>query len=98
MATSAASGQSLSDRIDHVMQQRTTAQKNNSSRAALLGAVFTPMSACSSTDTPARDAIKYIETVLGVRHRGRYSDDKAGEGIDPETPITLNATDRRPSP
>jgi len=94
VATSAASGQSLSDRIDHVMQQRTAAQKNNNSRAALLGALLYTDVSVQFQETPARDALKYLETVLGVTIVGRFSDDKTGEGIDPDAPITLNSSDR----
>ncbi len=43
--------------------------------------------------TPAREVFKHLKTVLGLRIIGRYSDDKVGHGIDPETPITLDVTD-----
>ncbi len=44
-------------------------------------------------ETPAREVFKYLKTVLGMPIIGRYSDDKVGHGIDPDTPITLDATD-----
>ena len=45
-------------------------------------------------EVPAREAIEYLRAVLGINILGRYRDDKAGFGIDPETPITLHADDR----
>jgi len=44
-------------------------------------------------ETPAREVFKHLKIVLGVPIIGRYSDDKVGHGIDPETPITLAVTD-----
>ncbi len=44
-------------------------------------------------ETPAREVFKHLNVVLGLRIVGRYSDDKVGHGIDPDTPITLDATD-----
>ena len=43
--------------------------------------------------TPAREVFKHLNTVLGLPIIGRYSDDKVGHGIDPDTPITLDAKD-----
>ncbi len=43
--------------------------------------------------TPAREVFKHLKTVLGLPIIGRYSDDKVGHGIDPDTPITLDVTD-----
>jgi hypothetical protein len=43
--------------------------------------------------TPAREVFQHLKTVLGVPIVGRYSDDKVGYGIDPETPITLDVSD-----
>jgi hypothetical protein len=36
---------------------------------------------------------QHLKTVLAVPIVGRYSDDKVGYGIDPETPITLDVSD-----
>ena len=44
-------------------------------------------------ETPAREVFKHLKIVLGVPIIGRYSDDKVGHGIDPDTPITLDARD-----
>ncbi len=43
--------------------------------------------------TPVREVFKHLKIVLGLPIIGRYSDDKVGHGIDPDTPITLDATD-----
>lgn len=92
IASSSASAQNLSERINHVMQQRTQAQNTNATRAQLLGTLLYTDITVEFNETPARDAIKYLQTVLGIPIVGRFSDDRTGAGIDPETPITLNAT------
>jgi len=43
--------------------------------------------------TAARTVIEYVATALGINLIGRYADDPAGHGIDPETPITLDVKD-----
>ena len=91
---SAASAQNLSERINHVMQQRTVAESHNTSKSAILGTLLYTDISVQFQDTKARDAFNYLQTVLGITIVGRYSDDKVGTGIDPETPITLNATDQ----
>ncbi len=45
------------------------------------------------SNTPVREVFKHLKIVLGLPIIGRYSDDKVGHGIDPDTPITLDATD-----
>jgi uncharacterized membrane protein YgcG len=89
-----AAAQSLSDRINHVMQQKTKAQNTNASKARMLGMLLYTDISVQFDQTPARDAIKYLQTVLGITIIGRYSDDRAGVGIDPETPITIDVTDK----
>jgi hypothetical protein len=39
--------------------------------------------------TPARDVFKSLGSELGITIIGRYSDDRLGYGIDPQTPITF---------
>jgi uncharacterized membrane protein YgcG len=94
LITSTAQAQNLSERIDHVMQQRAKAQANGGSKAELLGSLLYTDITVQFNETPARDAMKYLQTVVGVPIVARYSDDKSGNGagIDPETPITLDAT------
>ncbi len=84
--------QNLSDRIDHVMQQRTRAQANNSSKSHLLSTLLYTDVSVQFNETPLRDVMKYLETVLGINLSPRYSDDRNanGEGMDPDAPITLN--------
>ena len=94
MVGSTAFGQSLSDRIEHVMQKRAQAQRRDSSRANILGVLLYTDITVQLQETPARDAINYLETVLGINIIGRYSDDKVGFGIDPDTPITLDVVDK----
>jgi uncharacterized membrane protein YgcG len=42
---------------------------------------------------PAREVIVHLQQMLGIQIVGRYSDDRVGHGIDPETPITLGVTE-----
>ncbi|MHC4446472.1 MAG: hypothetical protein ACYSXF_01515 [Planctomycetota bacterium] len=94
MVGSTALGQSLSDRIDHVMQKRAQAQRRDSSKAHMLSVLLYTDITVQLQETPARDALSYLQTVLGINIIGRYSDDKVGFGIDPETPITLDVVDK----
>jgi hypothetical protein len=94
MVGSTAFGQSLSDRIDHVMQKRAQAQRRDSSKAHMLSVLLYTDITVQLQETPARDALSYLQTVLGINIIGRYSDDKVGFGIDPETPITLDVVDK----
>ncbi len=94
MAGSTAFGQSLSDRIEHVMQKRAQAQRRDSSKAHMLSVLLYTDITVQLQETPARDAISYLQTVLGINIIGRYSDDKVGFGIDPETTITLDVVDK----
>jgi hypothetical protein len=91
---SPALGQSLSDRIDYVMQQRSQAQPRGSTRAHLLSVLLYTDITVQFQETPAREAFNYLQTLLGIHIVGRYSDDRIGFGIDPETPITLEVVDR----
>jgi hypothetical protein len=47
----------------------------------------------SFDETPARDAIEHLPSVLGLPVIGRFSDDELGYGIDPDLPITLTLKD-----
>lgn len=93
LASSAPSAlaQNLSERIDHVMRTRAAAQANNSSGAAMLGALLYTDVTVRFDETTAREAINYLAKLLNISIVGRFSDDKTGNGIDPQTPITLNA-------
>jgi len=89
-----AHGQSLEDRIQYVMQQRAQQQAQNQSKAEMLGALLYTDLTVRFDDTPVRDAINYIADSLGITLIGRYSDDRVGRGIDPETGITLDVTNK----
>src|SRR5438477_3105078 len=89
-------GQNLSDRIDRVLQDRAKAQSNNSTKAQLLGTLLYTDITVQFSEQPARDVIKYLQTVLGINLAARYNDDKNanGNGIDPDTKITLDVTNK----
>jgi uncharacterized membrane protein YgcG len=90
LATTAGDGfaQSLSDRINHVQEQR--ARQQTLTKGELLGALVYTDITVNFDETPLRDAVKYIESVIGVPIVGRYNDDRTGEGMDPEVVITLD--------
>jgi uncharacterized membrane protein YgcG len=94
LIASQAQAQNLKDRIDHVMQERSTAEANNTSKAGMLGALLYSDVSVQFQETPTRDAINYLQTVLGINLVGRYNDDKTGAGLDPEAPITLNMSEK----
>jgi hypothetical protein len=76
------------------MQKRAQAQRRDSSKAHMLSVLLYTDITVQLQETPARDALSYLQTVLGINIIGRYSDDKVGFGIDPETPITLDVVDK----
>src|SRR5262245_23501907 len=95
IACSSAGAQNLQDRIDYVMQQRAAADRaRNDSKAHMLGVLLYNDISVQFQDTSLRDAINYLQTVLGINIVARYNDDKTGMGLDPEAKINLNATDR----
>ncbi len=91
---SAGLGQSLAERIAHVQQKRMDAERNNTSKASMLGALLYTDISVDFKDTSARDAINYIKTQLGIDIVGRFNDDKVGTGIDPSTEINLKVEDK----
>ena len=91
-----ASAQSLSERLQGVAEQKRSAAAHNTSKAAMLGALMYTDITCDFKATRAREAIDYVGNALGVSLVGRYSSDKAGNGIDPEAEITLKA-ERKPA-
>jgi hypothetical protein len=92
LASTAASGQSLSDRIAEVAKQREAEARRDTSQGALLGALLYTDISVNFDETPARDAFAYVKELLGVDLVVRYNDDRSGFGIDPDTPISLEAT------
>ncbi|MHC4108300.1 MAG: hypothetical protein ACYSTY_09480, partial [Planctomycetota bacterium] len=94
MAAAPAFGQSLEDRMNQVMQRRAAQQASSTSKAHMLSVLLYTDIAVTFTETPARDAFSYLQTLLGIPIIGRYSDDRIGFGIDPDTPITLDVVDK----
>jgi hypothetical protein len=86
--------QSLTERAGLVMQQRTAAESQMATKSQLLSVLLYTDVTVQFKETHARDAFSYLKTILGVPIVGRYSDDRTGEGIDPEAPITLDIADR----
>lgn len=94
LLASPAFGQSLSDRTRHVMEQRAKAESKNESKGRLLSVLLYRDITVRFVDTPARDAINHLKTVLGINIIGRYSDDRTGMGINPETPINIDVVEK----
>ena len=70
-------GQSLSDRINYVMQQRAEAQTRSMTMGQMLSVLTYTDITVSFPETPARETFNYLQTVLGIPIIGRFSDDKA---------------------
>lgn len=88
------SGQTLSERIALVKKERArqvaaARSEGLSSRASLLQVLLYKDLSVEFEQTPAREVFDFMRTALGINLIGRYSDDAAGHGIDPQTPITL---------
>ncbi|MHC5023808.1 MAG: hypothetical protein ACYTGG_07840 [Planctomycetota bacterium] len=92
-----AAGQSLSDRIAEIRRQEARGQqypqRKLTQRGRILQALLHTPVTVSFDQTPAREAFKFLGTVLDVNIVARYLDDNAGHGIDPDTPITLEMED-----
>ncbi|MHC4141788.1 MAG: hypothetical protein ACYSU7_15570 [Planctomycetota bacterium] len=83
-------GQSLSERLDHVARKQTQARTAHQTRGHMLKVLTRTPLTVQFHETPAREALEHLRKTLGVHIVGRYSDDRIGYGIDPETPITLD--------
>ncbi len=94
LAGSMACGQSLSERINHMQNQGGRAQGTTISKPHMLSVLLYTDLTVQFNETQAREAINYLKTVLGVNIIGRWSDDKVGHGMDPETPITLDVVEK----
>ncbi|MHC4304972.1 MAG: hypothetical protein ACYS15_08320 [Planctomycetota bacterium] len=92
--TSPALGQRMSDRIDHALRRQAPDRTALMSRADMLKVLTGTALTVQFNETPAREVFNYLQTHLGLHIVGRYSDDKIGHGIDPETPITLEVVGR----
>ena len=92
--TSPAVGQRMSERIDHALRRQAPQQTTVTSRAGMLRILTGTALTVQFHETPAREAFKHLQTLLGLHIVGRYSDDRIGHGIDPDTPITVVAVGR----
>ena len=83
-----ASAQTMSERIAIVSQQRQAQRAQ--SKAGVLRAILTTGVSVKFQETKAKEAFEYLKSLLGVQMVVRWSNDPgASDGIDPETPITL---------
>ncbi len=85
-------GQSLSDRINHARQVRS--REGADGKGQMLGVLLYTDLTLQLNDTPAREAIDYLKTALGLNIVGRYNDDRTGIGIDPDTEINIDVTNK----
>jgi len=91
-----AQGQGLSDAIAEVRRQQAmeeAAKAELSPRQKILQKLFYQDLTVAFQETQARDVFEYLKTALDINLIARYADDAAGHGIDPQTPITLEAED-----
>ncbi len=92
-----AQAQTLAERIAAVKNKRaahnTPTAGELSERGKILQALLYEKITVNFLDTPAREAIGYLKTRLGINIIGRFSDDATGVGIDPDTPITIEVED-----
>lgn len=94
-ASASVCAQSASVQISSVNTGRSkTIESDEQQRARLLGVLVYTNITVEFEQTPVRDALKQLEDALGIPIIGRYSDDAAGYGIDPEVEITLHAVDQ----
>jgi hypothetical protein len=96
LLSTTAMAQGLSNRIEQVRQNQQRAEARNTDKAHMLSVLLYTDISVQFNDTPARDAINYLQTVLGINIVGRYMDDRTGFGLDPEAGITLDA-DNQPA-
>ncbi len=89
--TPPATGQSLSERMAEV--RRKQGEANAKPRWKILQKLLYRKLTVDFDHTPARDAIEFIRTALGINLVARYSDDSVGYGIDPDLPVTVTVDD-----
>lgn len=94
MVCAAVEAQSLSTRIQGVMQQRAAQQEvQYATRGTMLRALLRTGLTVNFDQTPAKEAFAFVKKALGTDIVFRWSTDPgATSGLDPETPITLTAT------
>jgi uncharacterized membrane protein YgcG len=80
--------------MDHLARRQAPARAAVMTRADMLRLLTGRALTVEFQETPAREAFQHLQTLLGAPIVGRYSDDRVGHGIDPETPITLTIVER----
>ena len=84
----------LSPRVTSQIQRTGTTRKSPEQRKAeMLGILTYTNLTIALEEVPARQAIKELRKALKINIIGRFSDDSIGHGIDPNAPITFEATD-----
>ncbi|MHC5009025.1 MAG: hypothetical protein ACYTGF_16895 [Planctomycetota bacterium] len=87
-------GQRMSERTEHAFDRQAPQQATVTTRAGMLRILTGTAITVQFSETPAREAFRHLETLLGLHIVGRFSDDRIGHGIDPDTPITVVAVGR----
>lgn len=95
-----APAQSLAERIEAVRQRRAEEEAQAAAKrqtvdqqTQMLQRLYHGRLSVDFRETPARDALDYIKTTLGINLIARYNDEATGVGIDPEALITLELDD-----
>ena len=90
-------GQTISDRIAAVRQQRSDAavKATKARKTRMLQALLFTELSVDFAATPARDAFEFLRTSMGTNLVVRFTDEPPGSvpSIDPTTPITLKVDD-----
>jgi uncharacterized membrane protein YgcG len=92
--TCPAFGQRMSERIEHALGRQAPQESTVTSRPGMLRILTGTAITVQFNETPAREALGHLQTLLGLHIVGRFSDDWIGHGIDPDTPITVVAVGR----
>jgi uncharacterized membrane protein YgcG len=92
---SPAFAQRMSERIEHALgRQAAQTQPIVVSRTDMFRILNRTAITVHFDETPAREAFRHLEKLLGLNIVGRYSDDRIGHGIDPDTPVSLAVVGR----
>jgi len=94
LLASPALGQRMSERIEHALGRQAPHRTTVTSRAGMLRILTGTAITVQFNEAPAREAFKRLQALLGLHIVGRFSDDRIGHGIDPDTPITVVAVGR----
>lgn len=89
-----AAAQSLSTRMKAVGERQAAEQtvREATSKSAILGRLLYLSMPLKVEDQPVKSVFDSISKSLGIKMRVRYVSDRQTEGIDPELPITMDAS------